>query len=723
MSGSLLLDWAVMVVSLCNIFLLLWLSLTVLLNAERRTRGIWLAGGGLFIGGIFFLSHSAILGFGPDYLDQAANFWWRLGWIPVIISPFAWYVVMLWYTGFWERLPLEMGQNLVLRRHRSWLILLTTASVAILALFLFANSLPSFDQITHFDLSATLSLRGIPILILLYPIFILTCISLSLDTLFHPGPTVRMMGYLARRRARPWLIAASFVLLLVSLLVGAIMMWMVFGIRQNNSAAFLLPSPDLGRSIAWMDLLISTLIAISVALTGQAVASYEIFTGKTLPRRGLLRYWYRALILAVGYSGVVSLSITLDLYPIYNLLISTCLLILFYALLSWRSYAERERFIEHLRPFVVSQQLYEQILKTPSDGNFPGVKRPFHALCDSILGARMASLVPTDSLSPLFGPPLVYPEDAFYPGISLQELIKQFTPQILCITLETRDSSGPSWAVPLWNERGLCGMLLLSEKQDHGLYTQEEMEIARSVGERLMDMQISAEMSRRLMSLQRQQLAESQVIDRRAQRILHDDVLPRLHAALLTLSNLNAAQQDGASEILDLLGDVHRQIADLLRDYSSVTTPELARLGLVEALHQVVNGELKGAFDEVTWEVTPETSQEAGNIPPLATEVLFYATRETIRNAAHHARPANDKTPLQLRVAMNWKDGLEILIEDNGVGIRTAIRPDREGGHGLALHSTMLAVIGGSLTIETTPGNSTRIRLRIPANDYRLIST
>ncbi len=80
--------------------------------------------------------------------------------------------------------------------------------------------------------------------------------------------------------------------------------------------------------------------------------------------------------------------------------------------------------------------------------------------------------------------------------------------------------------MPLWSERGLIGVLLLGEKRDGGLYTQEEVEIARAGGERLIDTQASAEMARRLMALQRQRLAESQVVDRRARRVLHDDVLP-----------------------------------------------------------------------------------------------------------------------------------------------------------------------------------------------------
>ena len=94
---------------------------------------------------------------------------------------------------------------------------------------------------------------------------------------------------------------------------------------------------------------------------------------------------------------------------------------------------------------------------------------------------------------------------------------------------------GAVWAVPLWSERGLIGVLLLGEKRDGGLYSQEEIEIARASGERIIDTKASAEMAQRLMALQRRRLAESQVLDRRARRVLHDDVLPLLHTAMLAL--------------------------------------------------------------------------------------------------------------------------------------------------------------------------------------------
>src|SRR5438128_7986602 len=102
MTNEFVLDWAGMAVSLFNTVLLLWLGLTVLLNAERRSWGLWLAGGGLLLGGAFFVSHSAILGYGLRNVSDAMDFWWHVGWVPAVVSPLSWYVVMLWYAGFWD---------------------------------------------------------------------------------------------------------------------------------------------------------------------------------------------------------------------------------------------------------------------------------------------------------------------------------------------------------------------------------------------------------------------------------------------------------------------------------------------------------------------------------------------------------------------------------------------------------------------------------------------
>lgn len=714
MTGDLLLDWAIMVVSLFATILLLWLGLTVLLNAERRSWGIWLAGGGLLMGGAFFVSHSAILGHGPTYASQGIDFWWHAGWVPVVALPFAWYVLMLWYGGFWDTSDTPLH-----RRQRPRLLLTVLLATGLVGLLVFANPLPSFWQVVQLDMAATPSLGGIPLLLLAYPPYIVLCMGLSLDALRRPGPSARVMGDLARRRAHPWLVAASVALLLAGLLVALVMLWVGLSARQGPVHRIY---ADVALGVAWFDLAIASLIAIAVVLLGQAVVSYEVFTGKALPRRGFFRHWRRAVILAAGYSAVVGWSLTLQLRPIYSLLLTAMLMVAFYALLAWRSFADRERAIASLRPFVASQRLYERLLTTSAPPDVDAGTL-FRALCQDVLGARVAYLVALGRLAPLASRPLTYPgDDPTSPRLrsgqappSLTGIAPQFdSPQTMVVPLDPARYGGAAWAVPLWSERGLIGVLLLGEKRDGGLYTQEEIEIARASGERLIDTQASAEMARRLMALQRQRLAESQVLDQSTRRVLHDEVLPRLHAALLTLRSGEAGPGGASADAVALLTDTHRQIADLLRQMPATTAPQVARLGLVGALRQVVDDELGSAFDDVTWQVAPEAEREARSIPSLTAEVLFYAAREAVRNAARYGRDGQAERPFRLRVEVAWRDGLEITVEDNGVGLRPAEGSNGGSGQGLALHSTMMAVVGGTLAVESAPGAYTRVLLTLP---------
>jgi two-component sensor histidine kinase len=735
MTGNTWLDWLILAVSLFNTILLLWLGLTVLLNAEQRTWGVWLSGSGLLVGGAFFISHSAILGYGFSFIGPGLNFWWRTGWLPVVLAPLAWYVAMLWYAGFWERandhLPLTRPSTL--QWQRPWLFIGLALAVSLTGLLILANPLPSFVQVAQLKLSATPEIGGIPLLILAYPVYITYCIVLSLAALRHPAPSGRVMGDLARRRARPWLVASSVLLLLVSLLVTWVMVWIVFRARQPDPVNL----NELAVPIAWFDLSIATLIAVVVILMGRAIVSYEIFTGKALPRRGFFRHWRSAVILAAGYSVLISWNLTFHFRPIYSLLLATLIMVIFYALFSWRSFAERDNYIELLRPFVASQGLYENLLTPTPHLPLKGAGLeggPFHALCSKVLGTRLAYLVPLGALAPLVGPGWTFPADSAPFPYSLVPLLSALSPQTMCLPLNPIEYGGALWAIPLWSERGLIGVLLLGEKRDGGLYTQEEIEIARAGAERLIDTQASTELARRLMELQRQRLAQTQLLDQQTRRVLHDDILPSLHTAMLMLSNNNRPTTTNPEQIeqnqqpitnyqspvsnlqfieaVSLLTSVHQQISQLLRQMPSATTSEIARLGLVAALRRTVETELKHTFDEVAWQIEPHVEEKVLAIPALTAEVLFYAAREAVRNAAKHGR-AEAATLLHLKIAVCWREGLEMVIEDDGVGL-VAGTGAGGSGQGLALHSTMLAVVGGALAIESAPGAYTRVILTLP---------
>jgi signal transduction histidine kinase len=691
------LNWAIMAVSLFNTVLLIWLGLTVLLNAERRTWGLWLAGGEILLGGVFFLIHTIILGHGLNTFGRSINFWWRVGWVPVVTIPYVWYIVMLWYSGFWDRFGAELN-----RRHYPWFVGTTVLAAFIIILLVFANPLPSFVQIIQLSLTATPSLGGIPVLILIYPLYILLCIILSVDVLRHPAPSGRIMGDLARRRARPWLVGAAIVQIVVSLFVGWVMFWVISQTRQQIYNA------SLDKTIGQFDLVIASLIAIAVIFLGQAITSYEVFTGKSLPRHGLFRYWQRAVFLATSYAVIVSLSLSLELNPVYSVVLSALLIAVFFALLSWRSFTERQSFIDQLRPFVTSQRVYDQLVATsPIEVE---IDRPFIVLCQEVLGTRHAYLAAQGPLAPLVEDPLIFSVDQLPKPPDLAGILGPWlSPDNICIPLPQTTDGDWHWLVPLWSERGLIGVLLLGPKHDGSLYAQEEIEIARTVGERLIDMLASTEIARRLMALQRQRLAESQINDRRTRRVLHDEVLPDLHAALLSLSTTD----DNYHQAMEALSSAHHQIADLLRDSPIVTAPEVAHLGLVVALQKTIENEFSGMFEQVTWEIPDEVAPRLAHVTPLISEVVYFAAREAIRNAARYGRTDDVLPTVKIAIkqrAQEW----EIVIEDDCAG--NLDRQDREpsSGRGLTLHGTLMEVIGGKLTFEQVPGKVTRVVLRVP---------
>jgi len=183
---------------------------------------------------------------------------------------------------------------------------------------------------------------------------------------------------------------------------------------------------------------------------------------------------------------------------------------------------------------------------------------------------------------------------------------------------------------------------------------------------------------------------------------------------MLSLRGDKITQTDQQAEAVGLLGDVHRQVSNLLRDLPIVVTPEVTRLGLVGALRWVVDQEMKSAFDQVDWNIDLQAEHSAGSLQPVAIEVAFYAAREALRNAARHARPEGSTEPLRLCIMMTSQpDGLEIKIEDNGVGLNSLAASTSGSGAGLALHSSLLAVVGGSLEIDSKQGEYTCVRIHL----------
>jgi hypothetical protein len=335
MSGNIWLDWSTLSVSIFNTIIMLWMGLMILLSSDKRTWGVWLAAGGLLVGSLFFVSHTAIIGQEISFFTPGINFWWHVGWGPVVAAPFGWYIVMLWFSGYWE----NTISNLHIR-HKAWLSVTIIYAVLLLILFIFLNPLSSLSPRTNIDYESGPAFTGIPLLFIAYPVFIFMCIALSMDTLIRPGPTGRFMGAQAREKARSWLVGASFILLVVAVLVGFAILWVL----QNAQQSIVLPElyGNIAPTLGVMDLILSILIGAVVLLVGQAIVSYGIFTGKPIPRSVFKRQWIYAIIMSAIVAITFAGSLQIKLRMVYSLLLAAILLGAFFAWITWRYLIERD---------------------------------------------------------------------------------------------------------------------------------------------------------------------------------------------------------------------------------------------------------------------------------------------------------------------------------------------------------------------------------------------
>lgn len=691
--------WLRNALSLFNLILLLWLGLTVLLNADRRRLGIWVASGGLLIGAAFFVSHSAlpVVGFNTT---RSSAWWFFSGVLAAVVLPLGWYLTVLWYVGFWT------ARESQLRRRQRW-PLIGMLSVMLFGVLGLVAKVYRFRPIfSTIDALLDLTVFGLPLDVLGFIGYVVIIISLSIDALRTPGPSLRPMGEMARSRARPWVAGASLALLATALGVAAALVWVI---RNTRVGEFYVLDEAALDMIGRFDLVILCFVAAAVLMVGQAVASYELFTGKTLPRSGLKLYWRRAVIFAAGFSAVTAVFIALDTILIYSVLLTIILMTVFLALLGWRNYADRERYIDSLRPFVTSEGLYDSLL-TPTNSILRDAQQPFDALCEDVLACKHAYLIAAGAFAPLVQD-LAYGSTATsLPTVS--HLLPRFTdPTVLYEQIGSESYDDIAYAVPLWGSRGLIGILLVGPKRNDGLFTQEELEIARATCERLIDTQASAAVSMRLMQMQRERMAQTLVMDQHSRRVLHDEVLPLIQTSMIALSG------EDKEASMQLLSDAHKEISNLLHEMPMVATPDLKRLGLIGALKRVVEVEFSSDFDKVDWVIDDGVEQQLEQLTQISAETAFYAARETLRNAAKYAKHPN--RPLEVTIsAYSTQSDIHLGIADNGIGITDKAAQIGEtqlgAGQGMALHSTLMAVIGGSLSVESSPQQFTRVDLLLP---------
>jgi two-component sensor histidine kinase len=685
-------------VSLFDTVLLLWLGLTVLLTGDRRKEATIAGGVGLLLGSLFFMGHTLLIAHTVDLFGGGINIVWRVMWFVLIVAPYFWGLSIFYYSG-----DPATGR---------WVLRILTAAMFFMFLAMFLIfPLPTFLE---FVLAPTLA----PVIAWVYVPYLVLCFVLPLIALRRPR-TTRALRRDPFRRARPWLIAAAM------MLTAAVI---AFAYTAYAIVPRIIPvyefHIDALRELYFADGLVAGLIGLAIIFLGRAVLSNSVLTERPQTSSGLFARWRTVVTVAIIGSLFVALLYNLNIQPIYSVLLTVILAVIAYALFNWRQYVEHEEFMRRLNPFVTSLHLHERLLTSDSD-NEQESRELFTALCRDALRAAHACLLFEGSLG---GPHEQQRIDYQWPPDHNALLHKPLTHAIDWSRLDV-----DHWAYPLSDSRGAIGRLILGPKLDGNEYNVQELQVASACAERILDALAGEQLARVAVSLLRQRIAQVQVMSAQHKRILHDEVLPQIHLALLKVESLRSAgrvvdlpEQDTAPQVRDnillydkldeatiALTQAHRRVSVLVREMSNAVPTRLESEGLAAALQSALDHDFRDNFDRVEWHADPAAVERARQLPLFASEVIFFAAQEAIRNAAKHGRGGDAQRQLHLDVSLQNGTGLTLIIGDDGVG-RPGEPLESESGSGLRFHSAMLAVIGGTLSVEDRSGGGTQVTIEAP---------
>lgn len=219
----------------------------------------------------------------------------------------------------------------------------------------------------------------------------------------------------------------------------------------------------------------------------------------------------------------------------------------------------------------------------------------------------------------------------------------------------------------------------------------------------------------RLRQLSSQLLAAQETERRSLSRDIHDGIGQQTTAVLLELrSGLQRTEDLKAKASLTSAVDGLDAILRSVHELASRLRPSvLDDIGLAEALET-----LSLEFEQRTSiRIETDITLEKASISPTVKENVYRIVQEALSNVASHAHTdeAAVTVTAELTAGKTW---IVALVEDGGVGFDA--RQNSPSRLGLLGMRERIGLLGGDFSIESSPGEGTRIRAAIPAHDGEL---
>ena len=258
--------------------------------------------------------------------------------------------------------------------------------------------------------------------------------------------------------------------------------------------------------------------------------------------------------------------------------------------------------------------------------------------------------------------------------------------------------------VPLVAGGRAIGMIVAHDKEGiDARFTDADLRLAETFAPRAA---VAVDLSARVARDALRRVVEAQELERRRlARELHDQTGQELTSVLLGLKAVEDAGTD--EERAAALATVREQVVETIHDVRRLAVElrpkALDDFGLVAALER-----LRDTFAEQTGMRVDLESQLGDRLPSDVETALFRIVQEALTNIVKHARASSVSI-----VLARTSRTVSAIVEDDGRGFV----PDADGGgEGLGLlgMGERLALLGGRLKIESSPGAGATIVAEVP---------
>jgi signal transduction histidine kinase len=266
--------------------------------------------------------------------------------------------------------------------------------------------------------------------------------------------------------------------------------------------------------------------------------------------------------------------------------------------------------------------------------------------------------------------------------------------------------------VPLQIKNRTIGVLeVLNKASNHG-FNDDDLRLLSTLAAQAATAIETARLYRSLREERDKILRVQEEARRSLARDLHDSTLQSLSSISMGLDYVKQLFKHQPATAADELDQVQQLVSQALREARALLFElrpiVLETQGLVSALETYV--------DQLSGEGAPlfhfDNGGFDGRLPPDVEATAFIVVQEAVNNARKHSNPEN------IWLTLSPEEGsLLLTVEDDGCGFDkdAADKNSKRGGHlGLVSMRERADLIEAQLSIESSPGEGTRISLRIP---------